>query len=412
MTGSGKGRDMILPNLAHVRGRSLFVLDQKDGENAFASGEFRATLGAGCIFLNPFGLHGFANTRINPLQLLVDILAGGGRIDMEAVEIAHILLPTLHNDPNAWVRSGAVRMIATRLEYLARIEPERCTLSHLWRFVNADAETMNFDFAMMATCGIESIERKAAAMRDTATTAPKQFEAYKSDAIDALFAFEPGKAIADATDAHEFDFAKLKHEPYTVYLMLPAEKSGVAAPYMSLVVNYVIETIARERGPLTTTMILDEFPQLNRTNSVLKALQVYRGKGIQPWIFSQGRFSLEDRWPRHVIKEFEDQSAVMTMKYVRDPELLRDVELWSGNATILMPGVSHSGGVVNSASANLGEAKRAVLQSEDIVGRPELLIRFSDMPHLVRADSVPFYTVDPWSERIGDVRKLHRGDVS
>ncbi len=408
MTGSGKGRDMILPCLAHSRGRSLFVLDQKDGENAYVSGAFRETQGAGCIYLNPCGLHGLTNTRINPLQLLVDIVRRGDIIDTESVEIAHILLPPKPNDPNGWVRSGAVRLLATRAEYLAQFEPLRCTLSNLWRFVNTDAEQTDLDFAMMRTCGVEAIERKAAALLDTAINAPKQFAAYLTDAQDALAVFEPGKTLAAATDAHEFDFARMKHEPHTVYLMLPAEKSGVAAPYMSLIVNYAIETIARERGPVRTTLILDEFPQLNRTNSVLKALQVYRGKGIQPWIISQGRFSMAERWPLNIIKEFEDQSAVMTMKFVKDPDLLRDIELWSGNQTILMPGMSHSGGIVHSAGANLGETKRAVLQSENVFGKPELFIRFADLPHLVKAQSVPFYAVHPWRDYIGDVRALHR----
>ena len=40
-SGSGKGRDWILPNLAHVRDRSLVVVDVKDGENCFASYEHR-----------------------------------------------------------------------------------------------------------------------------------------------------------------------------------------------------------------------------------------------------------------------------------------------------------------------------------------------------------------------------------
>src|SRR3546814_2501271 len=44
--GTGKGRDFILPNLAHVRNRSLIVIDVKDGENCFASFEHRSqTLG-------------------------------------------------------------------------------------------------------------------------------------------------------------------------------------------------------------------------------------------------------------------------------------------------------------------------------------------------------------------------------
>lgn len=412
MTGSGKGRDLILPNLAHVRGRSLVVLDMKDGENAYASANYRATLGAGCVYLNPFNLLGFPNTRINPLHLLMTIVKRGGMIDTEADGIAHILLPSTPNDTNAWVRKGALRWLTLILEYLAHFDQERCTLSNLWRFVNAGVEQMNVDFAMMRTCGMEAMEHKAASIHDTAMTAPKQFEAYKSAVIEALTVFEPGKAMALATDAHDFDVAALKHAAYTVFLMVLAEKSEVAALWMSLIVNYMIETIARERGPVATTFILDEFPQLPPAKSVMKALQVYRGKGIQPWIFSQGRFSMEEKWSANAVKEFEDQAAVMTMKYVRDPSLLRDVELWSGNKTVLMPGISHSGGVVESAAANLGEGRRAVLQSEDIIGSPDLFIRFADMKHLLRADSVPYYSVHPWNEQIRDVRDLHRGNAT
>src|SRR3546814_2036431 len=67
--GTGKGRDFILPNLSHVRNRSLIVIDVKDGENCFASFEHRSqTLGQRCVYLNPFKLLGLLNTRINPLQ--------------------------------------------------------------------------------------------------------------------------------------------------------------------------------------------------------------------------------------------------------------------------------------------------------------------------------------------------------
>lgn len=410
MTGGGKGRDIILPNCAHVQGRSLVILDTKDGENAWASAEFRSSLGAGCIFLNPFNLHGFSNTRINPFQLLVDIVKRGERIDTEAEEMAQILLPApVKPGGDAWVRKGALRYIALRLEYLAHFEPERCTLGNLWRFVNSSADDTELAFAMMKTCGIESIARKAEGLQNTAQKAPKQMEAYKADAVDALNTFEPGKTFEKATAAHDFEFARLKQKPYTVYVMVPAEKLGVAAAWISLVVNYAIETIARHNGAVRTTFLLDEFPQLPPAPSIRRALQVYRAKGVQLWIFSQGRFSMADRWSENAIKEFEDQAAVMTMKYVREPSLIRDLELWSGSATMLTPGVSHSGGVVESASANLGETRRSVLQNDDIVGREDLFIRLATMPHIIKAQSIPYYEVAPWNERIRDVRDLHRG---
>lgn len=411
--GAGKGRDIILPNLGHVRDRSLVVIDVKDGENCFASHAFReGTLGQKCIYLNPFGLLGLPNTRINPLQTLIDIIARGEEIDTQAEEIAQILLPASPKETDSsWVRKGAVRLLTVRMEYLALFDPENCNLAGLWRFVNASDDEMGLTFSMMESCGVESIARRAASLSATMREAPKQFEAYKSDAIEAVAPFAPEKTLARATSAHEFDFARLKHEACTVYLIAPSEKLTVVAPWISLLVNVIIETIAKEYGPLRTCFLLDEFPQLPPAPAVMKALRLYRGKGIQLWIFSQGRFSMEGRWSRDAVKEFEDQAAVLNSSAIEDISLLSDFERWSGNMTVLTHGINRSGGAVESAGANLGEAKRSVLQSEDIraIGDGRQIIRLAGLPHLMVCDRVPYFKVSPWAEHLRDVRDLHKG---
>lgn len=414
-TGSGKGRDLILPNLAHVRDRSLIVVDVKDGENCFASREHReAVLGQRCIYLNPFNLLGLPNTRINPLQVLVEIVRDGGEIDTQADEIAQTVRPLKPNEgESSWVGKGSVRFMSGYMEYAAHFAPQRCTLGGLWRYVNSSDEEMAHEFQMMASCGIESIARKAAAMGATYADAPKQFEAYRSDAIEALSAFEIGKTLDRATSAHEFDFGRLKHEPCTVYLITPSEKLGVAAPWVSLVINYAIEAIARERGKLRTCFILDEFPQLPPAPAVMKALRLYRGKGIQLWFFAQGRYSMEGRWSRDAVREIEDQAAIFNMTGVEDPSLMRDVERWSGNRTIVTRGQNIGGGAVESAGTNRGESRRPVLQAEDIrgIGLGKQIIKIAGLPQLVVCDRLPFYEVAPWKDQIGDVRELHSGEV-
>ncbi len=411
--GTGKGRDFILPNLAHVRNRSLIITDVKDGENCYASFEHRSrTLGHRCIYLNPFDLLGLVNTRINPLQTLIDIVGRGEQIDTEADEIAHILSPSSPKSKDGdWVGKGARRMLAVRMEYLALFEPELCTLSGLWRFVNSSKSDMEMGFAMMATCGLPGLEGKASALRATAADAPKQFEAWKSDCIESLHPFEPGKTLDRATSGHDFDFKALKHEPHTVYLMAPSEKLAVAAPWISLIVSHIIETVAREPGPVRTTFLLDEFPMLPPSPSITKTLRLYRGKGLQLWIFSQGRYSLEERWSREAVKEFEDMAAIFNTSAVEDPDLMGDIEKWSGNRTVLMHGVNRSGGTVESAGANLGEARRAVLQSEDIrsIGAGRQIIRVAGLAHLLVCDRVHFDDVEPWKSQLRDVRDLHKG---
>jgi type IV secretion system protein VirD4 len=280
----------------------------------------------------------------------------------------------------------------------------------LWRSINASDADTTTNFALMATCGIESIERKAASISATAKAAPKQWEAYKSDVLRALEPFEPGKALERATAIHEFDFGRLKHEPHTVYLILPSQKIQVARRWTGLVVQHAIEAVAKERGPINTTFILDEFPQLPPVPAILKALRVYREKGVQLWFFAQGRYSLASAWSKEAIKEFEDMAGVMTLKNVVEPDLLRDLELWSGNQTILTRGVGHNGGTVETASANLGETRRSVLQSEDIfsLGRGRQIVRVHDMPRLLACDTVPFFNVTPWKDQLRDVRDLHK----
>lgn len=412
--GGGKGRDYILPNLAHLRSRSVVVVDIKDGENAFASADFRKNgLQQPCVFLDPFGISCHQTSRINPFQHLIDIAARGDVIDTEAKEAVQIFLPPpTKSGADDWVRKGAISAASMRLEYLAHFEPALCTPSGLWRFVNAGAAESATAFAMMATCGIEAVERKAKALESIFDKVPKQYAAYSSDISEALDAFEPGKALDTATARHEFDFKKLKHEPHTVYLILPASKIGVAASWISAVLNHAIEAVAGERGPLRTTFLLDEFPQLPAAPAILKALRVYRAKGVQLWLFAQGRFSMEGRWSRDAVKEFEDQASVMTLKSVFEPDLIRDIELWSGNKTVLMNGVSHNGGTVETAAANLGEARRAVLQSEDIIGlgAKRQILRVSGMPRLLVADTIPFFDVAPWKNQLRDVRTMHQGE--
>ncbi|UDF05353.1 type IV secretory system conjugative DNA transfer family protein [Asticcacaulis sp. AND118] len=407
-TGGGKGINYVLPNLAHVRDRSLIVIDVKDGENAFATYRLRASLpGHTCICLNPFGLHDLPNTRINPLQVLIDIVNAGRKIDTEAADLAHILCPVVKNE-QTWPRDGAIDFLSVTMEYLAHLDQENCNLAGLWAKVQASDEDMDTTFVMMESCGITGIARRAAAMRSIFQNAVTQWAAYKSVLNKAVTAFEAEKSLANATLVNEFDFRRLKHEPCTVYIMVRSDKLDVAAPWISLIINVAIEAIAAERGPLRTTLLLDEFAQLPPGHAFMRTLRLYRGKGVQPWVFSQGRQSLEGKWSKPDVLEIEDQAQCFTMKDTQDPALLRDISLWSGNMTVLSQGQSHSGGKLEAANASLSESKRPVLQSEDVLalGNSQI-VRIANQPHLFVISTRPYFKIAPWMVWIRDVRSIH-----
>lgn len=414
-TGGGKGVSLIQPNLAHVRNRTLIVTDVKNGELAWSSAAHRSeTLGETTVFLNPYGLHGYPATRINPLQRLIEIAAQGGVFDGEAEAIAHILLPApAREGDNAWVRKGAMELAALRMEFLARFDAENCTLGDLWRFANGDGRHFASVFSLMATCGDEGIERRAMTYDGMRADAPKQWEAIRSELASSVAVFEPGKSLGKATAGHDLDLAQLKRAPHTVYIMLPVDRLDVAARFGSLIVNLLIETLAVTKGPIPATFILDEFANFPKVLGILRSLRLHRSLGIQFWFFSQGRHSLTGRWSREEVKEIEDQVGCTLLGSVWEPDLLKDIELWSGNRTILTRGVAHNGGTVETGASNLGESKRPVLQAEDILGlgRDRRILRVASMPRLAITDAVAYYSVKPWASQIRDVRDLHSAPV-
>jgi type IV secretion system protein VirD4 len=412
-TGGGKGVCLIQPNLAHVSDRSLVIIDAKNGELAWSTSEHREKiLGQKCIFINPYGLHGLPNTRLNPLQLLINIVASGGVIDGQADGIAHILVPQPKSEgDNAWVRKGAIELLVLRMEFLAKFDPDNCKLSGLWRFMNGGTEHFALAFSLMSTCGDESIERRAMAFDSMRFDAPKQWEAIRSEAAAAVYVYEPTKSLGKATDAHDFDLTRLKQEKIAVFLILSVNNLDHAAPFASSTLNLIIETLAATTGPVRTTFILDEFPNFPKVSGILRSLRLHRSLGIQFWFFAQGRHSMTGKWSKDEIKEIEDQVGCTLMKSVWEPDLLKDITLWSGNKTILSKGVSHNGGTVETGASNLGETKRPVLQTEDILnlGSDKFIIRVASMPRLLIADAVPYFKVTPWKDQVRDVRDLHSG---
>ena len=189
---------------------------------------------------------------------------------------------------------------------------------------------------------------------------------------------------------------------------MPVSKIGAVAIWIAIVINHIIESVAAASGDIKTTLILDEMPQYF-AKSIPKALRLYRGRGINLWAFSQSRESLFDNWNKDFVSELETQAAVTIYKNPTEPKVLKDLEYWSGNKTILNRNVGHNAGFEQAGSSGLNESKRPVLQSEDILAlnQDKHIIRLSNMPHLIIADTVHYYQIPAWNEAIKDVREMH-----
>jgi type IV secretion system protein VirD4 len=403
LTRSGKGRDIVLPNLAHVFNRSLVVNDIKDGENAYASAEYRRSQGHKIIAINPHGLLDAPSFRLNPFQRLIDKAQAGESITEDSLQLCMSLVPPDKGE-NKWVAAGAQQILATWLEWSARFRPDKCTLSNMWRFIFRDLDE---HLEAISRCGIDGLEGQADKMLGIKNSAD-QWNAYESDLTTALWNFRPDTPLAAVTESSNFNPADMRHEKTTLYLMANSDLLEASSRWVSLTISAIVNTCAQTSGPVPVTFIIDELANLPYMAIISKSLTLYAGKGVQLWGLCQGREALLDKgYSDHTIKNFETQSGLLHMWSIKETDLLQDIEKWSGNMAVAVRGTTQGGGQVSSASFGIQEQKRPVLQSEDImaVGEGKQLIR-TNGAHLYIADRVPWFKVPRWADKLKDVREM------
>jgi type IV secretion system protein VirD4 len=71
--------------------------------------------------------------------------------------------------------------------------------------------------------------------------------------------------------------------------MVPDKYLDSHGEYLADVIEYLVSTIADADGEIRTTFMLDEFVNIPKVQSMLKALRLYRSKGIRVWTFAQDR---------------------------------------------------------------------------------------------------------------------------
>ncbi|WP_193227882.1 type IV secretory system conjugative DNA transfer family protein [Aureimonas psammosilenae] len=407
-TQTGKGRDLVLPNLAHVGNRSIVCTDIKNGENGYASAHHRrVNLKHRTIALNPHRLLDAPTFRFNPFMRLVRMAQAGQSIATLSLQASFSITPPKDGD-DAWVRQGAQELLALLIEHRARFMADRCTPSELWRFSFGDTAAM---LKTISRCGVDALEMIADSALRCMQDAPEQWSAYSSEMRAGTKSFRPGEPLAHITDASDFDPASMREEPTTVYLMSAESELEASAKWISLSIGAILETCANTQGPVPVTFLIDELANLPYMAVIPKALTLYAGLGIQLAGFCQGRNSLTARgYSEGTIKVFEEQAGVFGMWGVDDTNLMRDIEAWSGRRAVAIKGVNNSGGQVASASFSISEHARPVLQSEDIraICDGQMILRVRGN-HLFVVDRVPYFANPRWRDVLRDVRQLHHG---
>jgi type IV secretion system protein VirD4 len=322
---AGKGRSLIIPNLLSYPG-SVICIDPK-GENAAVSAKYRhEVLGQNVVILDPFGVLKEVESvsafrgRFNPLEWIN--AAGPEAIDDVNAVADAIIVRDNDRDPhwNESARAFLKGIILTMMDQLPSYEWEE---DGSIQGVNWTLETVRKTASIGLPDPTDSADAVAPSIAGLLSTM-KRLEGFNGaisaagHLLDEMGDSERGgvlsnlrrhtefletPAIADNTAASDFDPAKVKGDPTTIYLVLPEWRMGTHSRWLRLVITSLLQGL--QRSPTNTAqpatlLILDEFATLGHMESIERAAGYIAGFGVKLWVILQDLSQLKslykDRW--------------------------------------------------------------------------------------------------------------------
>jgi len=401
-SGSGKGIGAVIPNLLEYPG-SCLVLDVK-GENSAVTARARLEMGHQVYQTDPFGLNNTHSARFNVLDRL-DI-NHADCVSESAVLADSLVVSEAKSKDDHFDESAKTLLQGLILHVVAEKEPQHRNLGEVRRLLTTDEETLLTTLAEMASGEATAFGLPARAANTLMSMGDRERGSVLSTARRHT-AFLDDPRIADALSYSDFDLTKIKSDPMTIYLILPANKIVTNARFVRLFISSVISAITEssQQPRHRVAFILDEFSQLGYMKQIEDAVSLMRGYGLAFWVFLQDLSQLKNVYPRwqtflaNSAKTFFGTDDYDTAKYISDSLGQATIE-YSTESTGSNRGLGFSTG---GASSNQGKSSglsqkldRRLLMTPDEVMRlgPEHPIVFIKGEYPYQLDRIN-YLFDP-----------------
>jgi type IV secretion system protein VirD4 len=314
VNGAGKSTRFLVELLATVSGRSLLVFDMK-GELAAQTAAARRRFGRVAI-INPFQLHtgiypDLASDGFNPLALLDP---ASDNFYSDASALAHALIEIgAHETQRHWPEGAQGLMIALIMweAVLAKRERRPASLVNVITMLT-EAEELGPPRPDGKRRLVKGLQVTAARMiaeggPQIAMLVGDYVRAHGLGEIASLSnaAKVPTRWVADRMiradlEKDGVDFARLRQEPTTIYVILPSTEMTEFRPWSRVVISAALRAQFRA-GPVGTLFVLDEFfAALGHLKIIEDVWALVRGYGIQLMPILQSALQLKalynDNW--------------------------------------------------------------------------------------------------------------------
>ncbi len=294
-TGSGKGRDLIIPNLLTYQG-PVIVIDPK-GESVRVAARRRREMGQTVVILDPFGLVTEHTGCLNPFDVF-DLEGSDPEFDAEMLASQLAAGHNFTSDP-FWTdnASGLVSGLISHVESSPEAGGRSLTAVRSFLY---DSET---DYTLAVLLDKKAVTRQLA--RD-------EFAAYlkhcseRTRACVLSTAVTYVKALGSAKVAMVLERSSfplkdvVQGEPLSIFLVIPPEKQESHRALLRLWVATLLTALTRRRSipKQRTLLILDETAQLGTLPILRQAVTLLRGYGAQIWTFWQDLSQIKLLYPQ------------------------------------------------------------------------------------------------------------------
>ena len=271
-TRSGKGVCLEIVWLLRLMGLSIISIDPK-GQNRAVTGRWRKTVSE-VVDLNPLNVLGLGSSGFNPLARLDP---ASPHFFEHCSAIAEALVRLSESGDPFWNISARNLVLALVMWEVtsARAEGRAPLLKNVRGMLTGDLPATakqifeSGDFQMASLAG-QFMEKNRTNDGIIATAAAQTQWLLSQPMLDDL-------------EKDGIDFARLKQEAITAYVILPAFALETFSPWLRLVVACAFNALYRQEGGggLRTLFLLSEFAQLGKLSMVSAALAQGAGYGIQ-----------------------------------------------------------------------------------------------------------------------------------
>ncbi len=282
-TRSGKGAGQIIPTLLTYPG-SVFVTDIKR-ENFDVTAAYRADkLGQQVVRIDPSNPD--PAVIFNPL----DCVRRDHNMATDAGVLADLLMPRSANGgaSDHFDQQALILVRGLLMFVIDKAGPDAC-MGLVRQSLMAGPDRFEQILTEMAASAVPEICEAGNHMQKLAAKSPREFGSVLSTAVGKTDIWSDRQVKAITTGRSTVDFARMKENGITAYLVVPPDQIGHFRVFMRTVVGMACRAMtqnkAKPKAPVL--FLLDEFPALGHMAAIEQGIGVMAGYGVRFWIFCQ-----------------------------------------------------------------------------------------------------------------------------